>query len=571
MPWYVCMIAAIVIAALVGGISGALKAYFNVNEVISCIMLNWISLYVVNMILTQVKSESTPYTVDLSSGNKSALLPNCGLDEIFSGNKFVSIGLIISVVMAIVVWVLLEKTKFGFELRATGMNKNAAKYCGMKEKRNTIVTMMIAGGLAGLGAAVFYLSGIETWMVQQTTVPGMGFNGIAAAFLGGLHPIGAIFSSYFIQHITSGGSYVDKTMYCAQISDLISAFIIYLCGFVFFFKLWLNRYLDKRDEKKSCKRRRKIMLLLIQYTLIFASVLILVALGGCFSEHSGVINIGLEGIMVMGALGGALMMKYLPDSALAPVVILLVVLASVLVGMIFSLLLGVAAIHFNADQTLVGTALNLLGPAAAVVIVRAINMAENPDNVSSTVAYKVAKKAFLIRIGKFEFSWFMLFALLILIASYVVLYKTRFGLRLMACGEHPQAADSVGINVFKMRYAGVLISGALGGLGGLVYITAGVSEWKFENGVAGFGFLALAVMIFGQWKPVNIGLAALLFGLFRALSNVYTGFDALVALKLPSTLYNMFPYIISLIVLVFVSKNSRAPKAEGIPYDKGQR
>ena len=239
--------------------------------------------------------------------------------------------------------------------------------------------------------------------------------------------------------------------------------------------------------------------------------------------------------------------------------------------MIFSLLLGVAAINFNADQTLVGTALNLLGPAAAVVIVRAINMAENPDNVSSTVAYKTAKKAFLIRFGKFEFSWFMLFALLILIASYIVLYKTKFGLRLMACGEHPQAADSVGINVFKMRYAGVLISGALGGLGGLVYITAGVSEWKFENGVAGFGFLALAVMIFGQWKPVNIGLAALLFGLFRALSNVYTGFDVLVALKLPSTLYNMFPYIISLIVLVFVSKNSRAPKAEGIPYDKGQR
>ena len=207
------------------------------------------------------------------------------------------------------------------------------------------------------------------------------------------------------------------------------------------------------------------MLLLIQYTLIFASVLILVALGGCFSEHSGVINIGLEGIMVMGALGGALMMKYLPDSAPAPVVILLVVLASVLVGMIFSLLLGVAAIHFNADQTLVGTALNLLGPAAAVVIVRAINMAENPDNVSSTVAYKVAKKAFLIRIGKFEFSWFMLFALLILLASYVVLYKTRFGLRLMACGEHPQAADSVGINVFKMRYAGVLISAHLAVLG----------------------------------------------------------------------------------------------------------
>jgi simple sugar transport system permease protein len=251
--------------------------------------------------------------------------------------------------------------------------------------------------------------------------------------------------------------------------------------------------------------------------------------------------------------------------------ILLVILASVAVGMLFSLLLGVAAIRFSADQTLVGTALNLLGPAAAVVLVRAINMAESADNVSSTVAYGQAKKAFLMNIGRFEFNWFMLIALLVLIAAYIVLYKTKFGLRLMACGEHPQAADSVGINVYKMRYAGVLISGALGGLGGLVYITAGVSEWKFENGVAGFGFLALAVMIFGQWKPVNIGLAALLFGLFRALSNVYTGFNLLRNLNLPSTVYNMLPYIISLLVLVFVSKTSKAPKAEGIPYDKGQR
>ena len=312
------------------------------------------------------------------------------------------------------------------------------------------------------------------------------------------------------------------------------------------------------------------MVLLIHYTLIFASVLVLVALGGCFSEHSGVINIGLEGIMVMGALGGALMMKYALGVP-SVVMILLVILASALVGMLFSLLLGVAAIRFNADQTLVGTALNLLGPAAAVVLVRAINMAESIDNVSSTLSYGQAKKAFIMNIGKFEFNWFMLIALVLLVAAYVVLYKTKFGLRLMACGEHPQAADSVGINVYKMRYAGVLISGALGGLGGLVYITAGVSEWKFENGVAGFGFLALAVMIFGQWKPVNIGLAALLFGLFRALSNVYTGFPTLRDLNLPSTVYNMLPYIISLIVLVFVSKTSKAPKAEGIPYDKGQR
>ena len=313
------------------------------------------------------------------------------------------------------------------------------------------------------------------------------------------------------------------------------------------------------------------MILLLQYMLIFASVLMLVALGGCFSEHSGVINIGLEGIMVMGALGGALMMKFLPDSTPAFAMILLVVLAAILLGMIYSLLLAVAAINFKADQTLVGTAMNLLGTAAATVFVKAMNTAESVDNVSSTIQYIDAKKAFLVNIGGFEFNWFMLLALIALAAAYVVLYKTRFGLRLCACGEHPQAADSVGINVHKMRYAGVLISGLLGGLGGIVYITAGVSEWKFENGVAGFGFLALAVMIFGQWKPTRIALAALLFGFFRALGNVYTGFDFLKALELPSSVYNMLPYIISLIVLAFTSKKSRAPKAEGIPYDKGQR
>ncbi len=313
------------------------------------------------------------------------------------------------------------------------------------------------------------------------------------------------------------------------------------------------------------------MILLLQYMLIFASVLMLVALGGCFSEHSGVINIGLEGIMVMGALGGALMMKFLPAGAPAAVIILLVVLASILLGMLYSLLLAVAAINFKADQTLVGTAMNLLGTAAATVFVKAMNTAEDVDNVSSIIQYIGPKKAFLVNIGGFEFNWFMLLALIALVVSYVTLYKTRFGLRLMACGEHPQAADSVGINVYKMRYAGVLISGMLGGLGGIVYITAGVSEWKFENGVAGFGFLALAVMIFGQWKPTRIALAALLFGFFRALGNVYTGFDLLKAMNLPAAVYNMLPYIISLVVLAFTSKKSRAPKAEGIPYDKGQR
>ena len=314
------------------------------------------------------------------------------------------------------------------------------------------------------------------------------------------------------------------------------------------------------------------MTLLLQYTLIFASVLMLVALGGCFAERSGVINIGLEGIMVIGALGGALMLKFLPVSVGPAGMVLATVVVSAIFGMIFSLFLAVAAINFKADQTITGTALNMLATAGATVAVKAMNtVASKGNDVSSDIAYTHTKDLLLVRLGNFEFNWFMVVAVLCLVVSYVVLYKTKFGLRLRACGEHPQAADSVGINVYKMRYAGVLISGLLGGLGGIVYITAGVSVWKFENGVAGFGFLALAVMIFGAWHPLKIALAALLFGFFRALGNVYSGFAFMAALNIPSVVYNMLPYIISLVVLAFTSKKSRAPKAEGIPYDKGTR
>ena len=253
MPWYVCLIAAMVAGALLGAISGLLKSYCNVNEVISCIMLNWISLYGTNLLLNNVKETASPYTFNLVNVNASALIPSMGLSKLFAGNRYVTIAIPIAVIVAIMVWVILEKTKFGYELRATGNNKNAAKYCGMNEKRNIILTMMISGALAGLGAALLYLTGFEQWQCSQSSVPGMGFNGIAAAFLGGLNPIGTIFSSYFIQHITNGGAYVDKSMYCAQISDLISSIIIYLCGFVAFFKYFMNSAIDRREAKKAEK------------------------------------------------------------------------------------------------------------------------------------------------------------------------------------------------------------------------------------------------------------------------------------------------------------------------------
>jgi simple sugar transport system permease protein len=276
--------------------------------------------------------------------------------------------------------------------------------------------------------------------------------------------------------------------------------------------------------------------------------------------------------MVIGALGGALVLKFLPVTVGPLVMVLAAVVLSALFGMLFSLLLAVAAISFKADQTITGTAMNMLATAGATVAVKAMNTAMSGGNdVSSDIAYTRTKDLLLVRLGDFEFNWFMLVAVLCLVVSYVVLYKSRFGLRLRACGEHPQAADSVGINVAKMRYSGVLISGLLGGLGGIVYITAGVSVWKFENGVAGFGFLAMAVMIFGGWHPLKIALASLLFGFCRALGNVYSGFDFLAAMNIPSVVYNMLPYIISLVVLAFTSKKSQGPKAAGIPYDKGTR
>lgn len=323
---------------------------------------------------------------------------------------------------------------------------------------------------------------------------------------------------------------------------------------------------------------------IISMTILFAVPLLLVAMGGMFSEHSGVINIALEGMMIIGALFACFTLQGLDQSGFGPahpqLSMFIAILVAGVTGMIFSLLLGFAAINLKADQTIGGTALNQFAPAFAVVMTWAIQ-GQGLTTIFIPNWVRITRDTFGLAPvdgpsfwNNLIFKYFYLttpVAIVLFIAAYIVMYKTRFGLRLRACGEHPQAADSVGINVYKMRWAGVLISGVLGGIGGIVFITAGVSEWRFEYGVAGFGFLSLAVMIFGQWKPQRIALAALLFGFFRALGNVYTGFSFLKAMNLPSSLYNMLPYIISLIVLAFTSKNSRAPKAEGIPYDKGMR
>ncbi|MBR0391941.1 MAG: ABC transporter permease [Oscillospiraceae bacterium] len=251
--WLPCVLFAMLAGALLGSIVGVLKSYCNVNEVISGIMLNWISLYLTNTILSSVKEVASPYTKYITDVNPSALLPNAGLDKLFNKNQYITIAVPLALLIAIAVSVILNKTKLGYELKATGNNKNAAKYSGMAENRNIILTLVISGALAGLGAAMLYLTGYMRWECTQSSVPGMGFNGIAAAFLGGLSPIGAIFSSFFIQHITDGGQYVNTNFYSSQISDLISSVIIYLCGFVLFIKITMNNMIRKSEEKKAAK------------------------------------------------------------------------------------------------------------------------------------------------------------------------------------------------------------------------------------------------------------------------------------------------------------------------------
>lgn len=333
----------------------------------------------------------------------------------------------------------------------------------------------------------------------------------------------------------------------------------------------------------------RILTDIIGATLAFGAPLLIVALGGMFSERSGVINIALEGIMVIGALAGCLLLRFFDNWILATglsfgasypqLTTTLAVLMAGLCGVIYSMLLAFASINLKADQTIGGTALNMLAPALALVLTwqiqghgntfiliptwtRLNSAAVGLTNINPIVDNLVFKNLFITTP----------IILILFIASYVVLYKTKLGLRLSACGEHPQAADSLGINVYKMRYIGVAISGCFAGIGGLAYtFTAGSG---FLATVSGYGFLALAVMIFGNWKPLNILGASIFFAMFKIISSYAASIPFLPKFETIRTseyIYLMLPYIVTMIILVLTSKNSRAPKAEGIPYDKGKR
>ncbi len=315
---------------------------------------------------------------------------------------------------------------------------------------------------------------------------------------------------------------------------------------------------------------------LIQNTLPVAVPLLLVALGGMFSERSGIINIALEGIMLFGAFSGCLLVFFVQGTSMdAQVILLLGMFVAAIGGLLYSMLLAFAAVNMKADQTITGTALNMLIPAVILLFAK---MYFNSDGITTDKDFYIKDVPSLSNIpviGKifFQNTYITVYiGIALVIISTVIFYKTKFGLRLRACGEHPHAADSVGINVYIMRHAGVGISGILGGIGGFFY-AVGVMDGNCNGhtGVAGFGFLALAVMIFGQWKPLKILLAALFFAFLRTVAYSISLISFLDALNINQTFYKMLPYLATMVVLAFTSKKSRAPKAEGIPYDMGQR
>ncbi len=315
-----------------------------------------------------------------------------------------------------------------------------------------------------------------------------------------------------------------------------------------------------------------ILYFVIQQMMYFSIPLLIVALGGLFSERSGVINIALEGTMVIGAFCGTFFINQMQGVLPGQPVLILAMLISMAAGIVVSLVHAYAAINMKADQTISGTAINIFAPAFVIFVARAIQGVQQVQFINQFRIESVPVLGSIPVIGPmlFQNTYITTYiGVATLVISWLVLYKTRFGLRLRACGEHPQAADSVGINVYKMRYAGVLISGALAGLGGLVFIIP--ISTNFNATVSGYGFLALAVLIFGQWKPWKIAGAALFFGLMKTISAVYSSIPFLVGLGISSNIYKMIPYIATLILLAFTGKNSQAPKAEGIPYDKGSR
>ncbi len=522
-----CILAAMAAGAVWGAIVGLLKVKKGINEVLSYIMFNWIAFYFSNYVvnLPAIHKEGGGEATKDIADTARILLPESirTATDCQSANW----GIFIAIVAAIIIWFLINKTTLGYQLRAVGFNRHAAEYGGINANRAMMTAMAISGALAGLGGAV-QLMGMSGRISQFASQEMFGFQGITVALIGASNPIGCIFAGLFYGAMKYGGSKLSLIKTPSEVVDIII-----------------------RD-----------LGLLINATLIATPPLLYAALGSCFSERSGVVNIGIEGMMSIGAFVGAVV-------ALATGRPWFSFFCGGLAGAAFGLIHAIACVTYGADQTISGTAINFLAPGLAVFLCKAMF-----DNASDTPPLDTASKLPKLFDGVFPAGSFMANVFSTYAAAYLsfvvvaivwfVFYKTRFGLRLRAVGEHPKACDTLGINVFRIRYICVILSGFLAGLGGAYVTLATVNQFR-PVVIVGQGFIAIAAVIFGKFTPQGAMKACLLFGLCSGVKVLASAGN-----KVSPNLISMIPYVVTIIVLVLFVGHGRVPAANGKPYVKSK-
>lgn len=690
--WLVALLAGILGGVLWALVPALLKAFRNVHEVVATIMMNYIAMFTSKIILLNV-----PGLYNVASSRSSvvatgAQIPQLGLNVLFDLPKMNS-GIVIAIIATIIIYVLLERTTFGYQLKAVGFNRNAARYAGINDRSNIVYSLLISGALAGLAGAIMYLGpGNGLRLEAKNVISPFGFQGIAVALLGMSNPFGTMAAGMFFGYIQAADNELQSWGFNLEIIDIINSSIIYFSAFSLFFQKYASKIRDfflnlgKSKEKEESvpevkevtsneiesvevveetpvvKKENKALVAvkgffvrfgrafvrffvrfgkgfvnffktlpsdtktffkelpmrlkkhftvkriiiysvflvvyillaifttpnmysLLRLTMFSVVPLALVAMGGLYSERSGVVNIALEGTMMFGAFIGILTLSNLQARGIdGQHILFFAVIIGGVAGAVFSLLHAFASITMKSNQTISGTALNMLALALAIFLGRALSSA-GTEEINFDRNYPIASIPLLkdipfigpIFFGKNVYL-ITIFGVILFFVMAIIAYKTKFGLRLRACGENPHAADAAGINVIKTRYAGVLISGLLAGLSGVMLIVP--TTISFNANVYGFGFLALAVLISGQWKPGRVFIFAIFFGLLRGLSSgiAYVQADVVnikflsdFLAKLPTDILEMLPYVFTLFVLAITSLKSRAPKASGEPYDQGKR
>ena len=552
-----CILAAAAAGSIWGSLVGFLKVKKGINEVLLFIMFNWIAFYLSNYVvnLEAIHKEGGGEATKDVLESARILMPQ-SIRQL-TGCSNVNYGIILAIIAAVVIWFLINKTTLGYQLRAVGFNRNAAEYGGINANRAVMTAMAISGGLAGLGGAV-QLLGMSMRVSQFATQESYGFQGITVALIAGSNPIGCIFSGLFYGAMKYGGSKLSLINAPSEVVDIIMGTIILFIAVSHVFK----KLALKGKGGKMMDTIIKDLGLLINATLVATPPLLYAALGSCFSERSGVVNIGIEGMMTIGAFTGAAVALFTGNGWFA-------FFCGGLAGALFGLIHAIACVTFGADQTISGTAINFLAPGLAVFLCKAMfdNSTDTPPIDTASKLPKLLDGVFPV--GSFANNVFSTYVpaylcFVLVLVVWFVFYKTRFGLRLRAVGEHPQACDTLGINVFRVRYICVILSGFLAGLGGAYVTLATINQFR-PIVIVGQGFIAIAAVIFGKFTPQGAMKACLLFGLCSGL-KVMAGSGNTIS----PNLISMIPYVVTIITLVLFVGRGRVPAANGKPYVKSK-